>query len=336
MEIQEPDHIVAVGDVKISAGIKNQLLRSHGNAGAQHRHGVAVGCSRAVTRNGVDVAIHGRCDAQRCQQRIQRRTGSAGNTDDTDSSAAGIGDVYIQIHIRDHTLRIIDLCRCGRPTVSYGCSVAAGSAGSITGKGMDVAHDIDDANLVVGGVGDIDIADSVAPCAAGIIDFSRCRCVAIPGRARCAVTRYQVQEAGGDFDLEYLVAGVVGNVDVARGVGSNAARLAQSDQGWRAAGGSCGHAGCARDFSGEVGNYAAGSDASHQRCAGVGEVDIAKGIGNHGAHIVACGEGDRGGLATVAVFIGGPGAGHIAAAGHCGPAARDGSHGIGQRNRIAL
>ena len=201
---------------------------------------------------------------------------------------------------------------------------------------MDIARGIDNANLVVGCVGDVNVADSVAPGASGRIDLGRCSCAAIAGRAPSAVAGNEIHQTCRDLDLEYLVACVVGNIDVARGIASNAARLADADLRGLAAGGCAGNAGSAADQSGKVADHAVGRDAANQRGADVGEVDIAKGIGHHGAHIVGGGEADCGGLATVAILIGGSGAGHVTAAGNRETrTAGNGRHGVGQRDGIA-
>ncbi len=193
---------------------------------------------------------------------------------------------------------------------------------------MDIARRVDDANLVVGGVSDIDVADGVRPCAARRINLSGCGRAAISGRARGSRAGNQIHQAGGDFDLEHFVEAVVGNIDVARSVAPHATRFADVDQGRRATRDCCGNASSARDSACEVGDDSIGRDAADQLVTNVAEIDIAEWICNNGAHIIRRSEGDCSRLASVSKAVSGTAAGGVCVA-H-GRTACDGRHGVRQ------
>ena len=121
---------------------------------------------RCASGDGVDVAVYGGSYSQRGKNGIQWGASSARHADHPDLCAAGVSDVDIQIDIGDDALRIADLGRGGRATVTRG------TGSSVAGKGVYDSVGVDHADSVSAGVSNVNVAYSVAPGSAGCADLS--------------------------------------------------------------------------------------------------------------------------------------------------------------------
>src|SRR5579862_9242265 len=93
---------------------------------------------------------------------------------------------------------------------------------------MNVAGDIDDANFVVGGVGNIYISRGIGPDTTGRVDLRQACRTAIAGTAGRTRSGYEIEQTSGDADFEHFVAVIACDVDVALSIGRNATGLVET------------------------------------------------------------------------------------------------------------